>query len=85
MKESICPQCHTAFTIDENNFASIVKQVRDSEFEAELERRLEEMSARFARLGEQPAFGKRQDKVVNYQKIDLRQPNYAREVPPGKR
>ena len=48
MKEIICPQCHTAFTIDENNFASIVKQVRDSEFEAELERRLEEMSARFA-------------------------------------
>ena len=48
MKEVICPQCKTAFTIDENNFASIVKQVRDSEFEAELERRLEEMSARFA-------------------------------------
>ena len=48
MKEIICPQCHTTFTIDENNFASIVKQVRDSEFEAELERRLEEMSARFA-------------------------------------
>ena len=48
MKEIICPQCHTAFTIDENNFASIVKQVRDSEFETELERRLEEMSARFA-------------------------------------
>ena len=48
MKEIICPQCHTAFTIDENNFASIVKQVRDSEFEAELERRLEEMSTRFA-------------------------------------
>lgn len=47
MKEIICPQCHTTFTIDENNFASIVKQVRDSEFEAELERRLEEMSARF--------------------------------------
>ena len=48
MKEIICPQCHTAFTIDENNFASIVKQVRDSEFEAKLERRHEEMSARFA-------------------------------------
>ena len=48
MKEVICPKCKTAFTIDENNFASIVKQVRDSEFQAELERRLEEMSARFA-------------------------------------
>lgn len=47
MKEIICPQCKTAFTIDENNFASIVKQVRDSEFEAELERRIKEMNARF--------------------------------------
>ena len=40
MKEVICPQCHTAFTIDENNFASIVKQVRDSEFQAEFEQSL---------------------------------------------
>ena len=47
MKEIICPQCHTAFTIDENNFASIVKQVRDSEFEAELERRIKEMNTSF--------------------------------------
>ncbi len=48
MKEVICPQCHTAFTIDENNYASIVKQVRDAEFESELARRLDEISARFA-------------------------------------
>lgn len=24
MKEVICPQCHTAFTIDENNYAGEV-------------------------------------------------------------
>ena len=48
MKEVICPQCHTAFTIDENNYASIVKQIRDAEFESELTRRLDEISARFA-------------------------------------
>ena len=48
MKEVICPQCYTAFTIDENNYASIVKQVRDAEFESELARRLDEISARFA-------------------------------------
>ena len=48
MKEVICPQCHTAFTIDENNYASIVKQIRDAEFESELTRCLEEISARFA-------------------------------------
>ena len=48
MKEVICPQCHTAFTIDENNYASIVKQIRDAEFESELARRIDEISARFA-------------------------------------
>lgn len=48
MKEVICPQCHTSFTIDENNYASIVKQIRDAEFESELARRLDEISARFA-------------------------------------
>lgn len=48
MKEVICPQCHTVFTIDENNYASIVKQIRDAEFESELARRIEDISARFA-------------------------------------
>ena len=48
MKEVICPKCQTAFTIDEHNYASIVKQIRDAEFESELARRLDEISARFA-------------------------------------
>jgi hypothetical protein len=47
MKEVICPQCHTAFTIDHTNYESIVKQIRDAEFEAALARRIEEISARF--------------------------------------
>ena len=48
MKEIICPKCQTAFTIDEDNFASIVKQVRDSEFQAELDHRIKEMQANLA-------------------------------------
>ena len=48
MKEVICPQCHTTFTIDETNYASIVKQIRDAEFESELARRIDEISTRFA-------------------------------------
>lgn len=48
MKEVICPQCHTAFTFDETNYASIVKQIRDAEFESELARHIDEISARFA-------------------------------------
>ena len=47
MKEVICPQCHTAFTIDENNYASIVKQVRDKVFEEELARRIKEINVNF--------------------------------------
>lgn len=37
-----CPHCATVFTIDEANYADIVRQIRTVEFEAELHRRLEE-------------------------------------------
>jgi hypothetical protein len=37
-----CPHCGVAFPVDQTNFASILKQIRDSEFEAELHARLEE-------------------------------------------
>ena len=40
--EVVCPNCKTAFTIDESKFEDIVKQIRDGEFEAELMRRLDE-------------------------------------------
>jgi len=39
MNEIICPHCKKAFKIDEAGFADIVKQVRDHEFEAELNKR----------------------------------------------
>ena len=38
MHEIKCPQCGTVFTIDENSYADIVKQVRDREFREELNR-----------------------------------------------
>ena len=37
-----CPHCGVAFTVDEANFAGILQQVRDREFEAELHTRLAE-------------------------------------------
>ncbi len=40
MNEITCPNCKTAFKIDEAGFADIVKQVRDREFEKELQNRL---------------------------------------------
>jgi hypothetical protein len=40
MNEIICPNCNKAFTIDEASFATIVKQVRDHEFEEDLRERV---------------------------------------------
>lgn len=41
MNEIICPNCNKAFKIDEAGYADIVKQIRDYQFENELENRLE--------------------------------------------
>jgi hypothetical protein len=40
MNEIICPNCQKAFKVDEAGFADIVKQVRDSKFDEELQNRL---------------------------------------------
>lgn len=40
MNEIICPNCKKAFKIDEAGFADILKQVRDHQFEEELNQRL---------------------------------------------
>lgn len=41
MNEIICPNCNKAFKIDEAGFANILKQVRDHQFEEELQKRLD--------------------------------------------
>ena len=46
MKELICPNCHKAFTVDEAGYASIVNQVKNAEFDAEINRRLAELHER---------------------------------------
>lgn len=46
MKELKCPNCGSMFTVDEADYASIVSQVKNSEFEEELERRLSEVMGR---------------------------------------
>lgn len=40
MNEIICPNCKKAFKVDEAGFADILKQVRDHQFEEELQARL---------------------------------------------
>lgn len=40
MNEVKCPNCNTLFSLDENTYSSIKIQVRDKEFEAEVEKRI---------------------------------------------
>jgi hypothetical protein len=40
MNEIICPNCNKAFKVDETGYAAMLKQVRDHQFEEELQTRL---------------------------------------------
>jgi hypothetical protein len=43
MKELKCPKCGNVFTVDEADYASIVSQVKNAEFNDEVARRIEEL------------------------------------------
>ena len=43
MKEIKCPKCHSVFQVDEADYASIVTQVKNAEFRAEVDRRMVEL------------------------------------------
>ena len=53
MKEIKCPKCQSVFQVDEADYASIVSQVKNTEFYAEINRRLEELHKQY--LAEQQA------------------------------
>ena len=48
MKELKCPKCGTMFTVDEAEYASIVSQVKNHEFAAEVAKREQEIRAQYA-------------------------------------
>lgn len=48
MKELKCPKCGTIFTVDEADFETIVSQVKNQEFAAEVAKREEELRAQYA-------------------------------------
>ena len=48
MKELKCPKCGTMFTVDAADFETIVSQVRNQEFAAEVAKREEELRAQYA-------------------------------------
>ena len=43
MAELKCPHCGQAFTVDDTELSSIVKQIRDAEFERDLNKRINEL------------------------------------------
>ena len=47
MKELKCPKCGNAFVVDEADYASIVSQVKNAEFNEELNRRVEELHKQY--------------------------------------
>ena len=70
MKEIKCPNCGSVLTVDEADYASIVSQVKNAEFNEEIERRMAEMSEK--KDAEQKASMAEADKTFN-QKMNEKQ------------
>lgn len=73
MKEIKCPHCGQLFTIDESNYDSIVKQIRDHEFYDELKKRENEYNEKLElqkELVEKDLMGKANVKL-NEQKAEI--------------
>lgn len=47
MREIKCPKCGNVFSVDEADYAAIVSQVRNAEFDAEIKHRMEEAHERY--------------------------------------
>lgn len=63
-KELVCPNCHKVFTVDEADYASIVNQVKNAEFEEEMKRRMAEVEDRY-RMKEQLSATKASEQMQN--------------------
>ena len=64
MREIKCPNCGEVFAVDESGYAQIVRQIRDREFEKEVQRRekdlmdMKESDLKLARMEQKKAFDK---------------------------
>lgn len=64
MQEIKCPNCGEVFVVDESGYAQIVQQIRDREFEKEIQRRekdfmdMKESDLKLARMEQKEAFDK---------------------------
>ena len=71
MKELKCPKCGNVFQVDEADYASIVSQVKNSEFEAEIQHRLAEMNKRLTAEQQLATSRKEQSFQAQLSKKDL--------------
>ena len=71
MKELKCPKCGNVFQVDEADYASIVSQVKNAEFEAEIQRRLAEMNKRLTAEQQLATSRKEQSFQAQLSKKDL--------------
>ena len=68
MRELKCPKCGSVFTVDEADYASIVSQVKNAEFDAEVKQRVEEIKRHqesMAKMGMAMAEEQHQDMKVS--------------------
>ena len=71
MTELKCPKCGSAFTVNEADYASIVKQIKNSEFESEICRRIDELKAQQAAQAKVKEVESREAFNAQIQKKDL--------------
>ncbi len=79
MKELKCPHCGQVFQVDEDDYASIVNQVKNAEFHSEIERRLKELEERHKAEQELATAMTKQEYILqlNQKQQELRDKNAA--------
>ena len=66
MKELKCPKCGNVFTVDESDYADIVNQVKNAEFEYELNRRMKE-AEKVSRMEKEAELSKKDSEIARLQ------------------
>ena len=66
MKELKCPKCGNVFTVDESDYADIVNQVKNAEFESELNRRMKE-AEKLSRMEKEAELSKKDSEIARLQ------------------
>ena len=64
--EIICPNCKKTFKVDETSFADIVKQVRDVEFEKDIEKEKKIYNEKRRKIYHE----KKRKKILNQKRAD---------------